>query len=97
MIFLSKIENYPSIQNISGLEYSTNLFSHASSLGVEVNFSTVKSCDLSGEIKKVIADATKHAQFLNQKMPTHDILLPARIGQGHYDLCLQKNKKRSSY
>ncbi|MFV0412051.1 MAG: thioredoxin-disulfide reductase [Oscillospiraceae bacterium] len=53
IILTSDVENYPSIQKISGPDLAINLYSHATSLGVEVRFEEVTSVDLKGKVKTV--------------------------------------------
>lgn len=55
-----KVENFPSIKEISGTEFSDHLFEQISALGVEFGFETVKSVADNGATKTVITDEGEH-------------------------------------
>jgi thioredoxin reductase (NADPH) len=48
-----EIDNYPGINNISGIDLGIKMLEHAQALGVEVQTDEVLDLDLSGEIKRV--------------------------------------------
>ena len=51
-----EVENYPAIENISGADFSMNLYNQVISKNVEVLFEEVKRVDFSDKIKKVFTD-----------------------------------------
>ena len=56
IISASKIDNYPGIPHISGVEYATNLFNQAKELGAEIKFEKAINIDATDIIKKVITN-----------------------------------------
>lgn len=54
LVISSEIENYPSLAKIDGPDLAMNLYSHATSLGAEIQLEEVLSTQLSGATKKVI-------------------------------------------
>ncbi|NMP37493.1 MAG: FAD-dependent oxidoreductase [Clostridiales bacterium] len=57
--FSPKVENFPSIKQISGSEFADNLFEQASALGVELELERVTKI-VDGEIKKVYTEDGVH-------------------------------------
>ena len=53
MVYTKNIENYPAFSSIDGVTLSTNMFDQVKSLGVDIKFEEVTSCDLLGKIKTV--------------------------------------------
>lgn len=51
----SQVDNYPGLQGIDGVEFATNLYSHAVAMGAEVRFEEVQAVELDGEVKKLTA------------------------------------------
>jgi len=51
-----KIENFPSVKQISGSEFSDNLFEQMSFLGVDVKFERVLKIEDCGTLKKVVGE-----------------------------------------
>lgn len=47
------VENYPGIDNITGVDLSMNLYNQASALGADIRFDALVSCELQGQIKKL--------------------------------------------
>jgi thioredoxin reductase (NADPH) len=56
IISASKIDNYPGIPHISGVEFATSLFNQAKELGAEIKFEKAINIDTSNIIKKVITN-----------------------------------------
>lgn len=55
-----KIENYPSVKEISGADFASNLFEQATSLGAEVELESVVEIVDNGKTKTVITSDNKH-------------------------------------
>ena len=55
----SNVVNYPGIKEISGAEYSTDLYEQAISFGAEVKFDKVIDVDVEGDIK-IVKTENKH-------------------------------------
>lgn len=53
IILTSEVENFPSIQNISGTDLAINLYTHATAVGAEVLFEEVTNLELLGETKRL--------------------------------------------
>ncbi|MEG2002738.1 MAG: FAD-dependent oxidoreductase, partial [Clostridia bacterium] len=67
-----EIENYPSIQSISGFELSNNMLEQVTSLGVEFEYSEVTEINVVGDIKKVVtSDKAFEAKALILAMGAH--------------------------
>ena len=49
----TNIENFPSIKNIDGVTLATNMFEQINSLGAQIKFEEVISCELQGVVKTV--------------------------------------------
>jgi len=60
IISASKIDNYPGIPHISGIDYATNLFNQAKDLGAEVKFEKAIDIDVSNVIKKIITNNSEY-------------------------------------
>lgn len=52
-VLTNKIDNYPALNDVSGFELMTNMFEHATNLGVEFLNKEVLKIDVSNKIKKV--------------------------------------------
>ena len=50
----SEVDNFPGVQGIAGVDFATNLYTHATSQGAEVRFEEVTALDLKGDVKRVI-------------------------------------------
>lgn len=55
-----EVDNYPGIKHVSGMELTSLMIDHATSLGVEFTTDEVKELELSGDIKKVVAYKTTY-------------------------------------
>ncbi len=53
-VLTNKIDNYPALNDVSGFELMTNMFDHATKLGVEFLNKEVLKIDVSSKVKKVI-------------------------------------------
>lgn len=51
-----RVENYPGIKQISGIEFSDSLYEQAESLGSELEFTTVTAIRDEGRLKRVITE-----------------------------------------
>lgn len=56
----SEVENFPSIEKISGPELSENLYKQATAQGAELRFEEVTAVSLQGAVKTVTTDADTH-------------------------------------
>lgn len=57
---IGKIENYPGVGVIEGVELAQKLYSQASALGVKFMFEEVQDFDFNGEVKKIICNKTTY-------------------------------------
>lgn len=48
-----EVENYPAIQKISGVDFSTNIYEQAISLGADIRFEEVENISLQGKVKSI--------------------------------------------
>lgn len=55
-----KVENFPSVKQISGSEFSDNLFEQVNALGVEFSFEEARAIEDKGSIKVVKTDDGEH-------------------------------------
>ena len=55
-----RLENYPSIQSISGLEWSDNLFNQITELGAEFELEDVQGIEKDGDVFRVSTDYGTH-------------------------------------
>lgn len=55
-----RLENYPSVQSISGLEWSDNLFSQITELGAEFELEDVQKIEKDGDVFRVSTDYGVH-------------------------------------
>lgn len=53
MFATSRIENYPSFENITGSDLAEKMYSHAVALGADIRFEDVVSADILGDIKTI--------------------------------------------
>nr|UWI48662.1 thioredoxin-disulfide reductase [Clostridioides difficile] len=56
----SEVENYPAVQKISGIEFSTNIYNQAVSQGVDIQFDEVEEIHLEGKVKIVKTASGEH-------------------------------------
>ncbi|MDB0439712.1 thioredoxin-disulfide reductase [Clostridioides difficile] len=56
----SEVENYPAVQKISGIEFSTNIYNQAISQGVDIQFDEVEEIHLEGKVKIVKTASGEH-------------------------------------
>ena len=60
IINATKIDNYPGIPHISGVEFATKLYDQTIELGAEVKFEKVIDVDFNGEYKKVFTNGNEY-------------------------------------
>lgn len=60
IVYSHRVENYPSIKEISGMDFANNLFEQATALGAEVELEDVKEIRDSGTHKTVVTDDGEH-------------------------------------
>ena len=58
--YSNKVENFPSIKEISGMDFANNLFEQATALGAEFSLEKVKEIRDSGKTKTVVTDDGEH-------------------------------------
>jgi len=58
--FSPKVENYPGVRSVSGLEFSDSLFEQATSFGAELDFDKVTDIIDNGDYKTVICENGKN-------------------------------------
>ena len=51
-----RVENFPSINSISGLDFANNLYNQVTSHGAEIDFSKVEKVEKDGDIFKVTTE-----------------------------------------
>ncbi|MCC0636310.1 MULTISPECIES: thioredoxin-disulfide reductase [unclassified Clostridioides] len=56
----SEVENYPAVQKISGIEFSTNIYNQAVDQGVDIQFDEVERISLEGKVKIVKTASGEH-------------------------------------
>ncbi|MGX9756172.1 thioredoxin-disulfide reductase [Clostridioides difficile] len=56
----SEVENYPAVQKISGIEFSTNIYNQAVSQGVDIQFDEVEEIHLEGKVKIIKTASGEH-------------------------------------
>ncbi|MCC0634327.1 MULTISPECIES: thioredoxin-disulfide reductase [unclassified Clostridioides] len=56
----SEVENYPAVQKISGIEFSTNIYNQAVAQGVDIQFDEVEEINLEGKVKIVKTASGEH-------------------------------------
>lgn len=47
------VENYPGIASVTGVDFSIGIYQQAESLGAEIRFEKLESCELKGKVKKL--------------------------------------------
>lgn len=60
IINASKIDNYPGISHISGIDFATNLYNQVKELGAEIIFEKAINIDYSNNNKKVITNRNEY-------------------------------------
>ncbi len=60
MVITTNVENYPGFSHIDGASLATSMFQQITSLGVEVRFEEVISCDLKNNIKVIKTDKNQY-------------------------------------
>ena len=56
----SEVENYPSIERITGAEFSKSLYKQVIKQNVEVRLEEVKRVDFAGDVKKIFTDSGEY-------------------------------------